>query len=289
LDSEANGLPGHVTLKIVAFSLVLSLGTAWLLRANWPQTSPVLASLSPLTFDDPLPTFDPSRGELFRREPLAVEVGVNRAKAPGGVLDFFRNRFADEPPPDLLRKAQSGDVLAQLTLAQLYERGGGGVRRDVAAARLWTQRAAGGGDGAAMHNLGLYLLEGQGGPRDLAAGQGVGADVPAAYRWFAVAAAGGDADARRRMTDLEGQLSPAERSALVQSAARYRPLAPSSMEGDPVIIAPASSTIETQQLLARKGYYVGPIDGSQSLSFLKAATAYLRDHPAAAQVINLPE
>jgi peptidoglycan hydrolase-like protein with peptidoglycan-binding domain len=48
-------------------------------------------------------------------------------------------------------------------------------------------------------------------------------------------------------------------------------------------VSPATTLAETQALLARQGYYVGPVDGVTSPQFRAAAQAYLRDHPEAAR------
>jgi len=45
------------------------------------------------------------------------------------------------------------------------------------------------------------------------------------------------------------------------------------------VISPATTIAETQQLLSRAGYYLGPTDGADSPAFRTAAQTYLRDHP----------
>jgi TPR repeat protein len=201
--------------------------------------------------------------------------------------------------------AQTGDAGAQLHLASLYETGQEGLPRDLAAARLWTRRAAGGGERVAMHNLGLFLMEGEGGPRDTAeaaawfrraadrgvvdsqfnlgllyeSGRGVPQNLREAYRWFSIAANAGDVSAREKQVELEARLRPAERSSLDREAAGFRPgAAPPATEGD-LIVPPATTLAETQAFLARQGYYVGPADGATSPQLKSAAAAYLRDHP----------
>jgi localization factor PodJL len=200
--------------------------------------------------------------------------------------------------------AQGGDTQAQRHLASLYEAGAAGLPRDLAAARSWTERAAHAGDRLAMHNLALFLADGEGGTRDPAeaaawfrraaergvvdsqynlglvfeAGRGVAQNLREAYRWFAVAANAGDLAARERQVALEQRLAPAERAVLDREAAAFRPgLADSAPT---LIIPPATTLAETQALLARQGYYVGPIDGLTSVTLRAAAQAYLRDHPA---------
>lgn len=207
--------------------------------------------------------------------------------------------------PELTGLAQAGDTEAQLRLANLYETGQAGLPRDLAAARLWTRRAANGGHRVAMHNLGLFLTEGEGGLRDVAeaagwfrraadlgvvdsqynlgllyeAGRGAPQNLREAYRWFSVAANAGDLAAREKQLALEARLPPAERAALDREAAGYRPAA-ARAEPDP-IVPPATTLAETQALLARRGYYVGPVDGVNSAQLKAAAAAWLRDHPGA--------
>jgi len=204
--------------------------------------------------------------------------------------------------------AQAGDPEAQLHLASLYETAGAGLTRDLAAARLWTRRAAGGGNRIAMHNLGLFLTEGDGGPRDLVeaaawfrraadrgvvdsqynlgllheAGRGVPRNLREAYRWFSIAANAGDVAAREKQVELEGRLAGAERAGLDREAADFRP-GPALARTVDLIVPPATTLAETQALLARQGYYVGPVDGVASPQFRTAAHAYLRDHPEAAR------
>jgi localization factor PodJL len=202
--------------------------------------------------------------------------------------------------------AQAGDAQAQLHLASLYETGGAGLPRDVAAARGWTAQAAGRGDRMAMHNLGLFLMQGEGGPRDYAAaagwfrraaergvvdsqynlgllyeaGRGVEKNLREAYRWYAIAANAGDMAAREKQVDLEGRLTAAERASLDRDAGSFQPGAAEAPPPDLAqVIAPATTIAETQALLARQGYYVGPIDGVATPAFRQASAAYLSDHP----------
>jgi localization factor PodJL len=204
--------------------------------------------------------------------------------------------------PRLAGLADGGDVEAQLHLASLYETGGGGLPRDLAAARLWTRRAAEGGDKIAMHNLGLFLAQGEGGVREVReaalwfrraaergvvdsqynlgliheTGQGVPANLGEAYRWFSVAANAGDLKARQKQIELEGRLSPVERAAADREASLYRPGATSP--GSPAPVAPPALTVaDSQALLARRGYYLGPADGQDSAAYRAAVEAYLKD------------
>ena len=203
--------------------------------------------------------------------------------------------------PRLVGLAQAGDARAQLHLASLYEGGAPGVPRDLAAARSWTRRAAEGGDRVAMYNLALFLIDAGGTDAEAAnwfrraaergvvdaqynlgllheAGRGVDRNLREAYRWFSVAANAGDAAAREKQVELEGRLQPAERSGLDHDAAGFQPNTPAAADLA-TLIPPAETLAATQALLARKGYYVGPIDGVATPALRTAAAAYLRDHP----------
>lgn len=199
--------------------------------------------------------------------------------------------------------AEAGNVEAQIHLASLYEAGEGGLPQDLPAARLWTERAAKGGDRVAQHNLALFLMQGEGGLRDMTeaahwfrkaaeqgvvdsqynlgllyeSGRGVERNLSEAYRWFAIAANAGDMAAREKQIAVERQLKGPERTALDRSAAGFEPGADRGDELTTLVIAPATTIAETQTLLARRGYYVGPIDGVASPAFRSAADAYLRD------------
>ena len=208
--------------------------------------------------------------------------------------------------PRLTGLAQAGDVRAQLQLAGLYESGGAGLARDLAAARLWTRRAAEGGQRVAMHNLALFLSQGDGGLRDYAeaaqwfrraadqgvvdsqynlgliyeAGRGVDRNLREAYRWYSIAANAGDLAAREKAVALEAGLKPAERGALDRAAAAFQPGATASIDLT-ILIPPATTLAETQALLVRQGYYLGPIDGLATPALRSAVAAYQRDHPKA--------
>jgi len=201
--------------------------------------------------------------------------------------------------------AEAGDAEAQLHLASLYETGEGGLPQDLGVARLWTERAARGGDRIAMHNLALFLMQGEGGGRDITqaalwfrraaergivdsqynlgllyeAGRGVERNLSEAYRWFSIAANAGDTAAREKQLEVERLLKASERTALDKAAAGFQPGA-TSAEAPSDVIGPAVTVADTQALLARKGYYVGPIDGVPSPAFRSAAAAFLRDQGA---------
>ena len=110
------------------------------------------------------------------------------------------------------------------------------------------------------------------------AGRGVQKNLREAYRWFALAANAGDASAREKQVEIEARLKAGERSGLDREVSGFQPGAPAPADLA-AVIPPAVTLAETQALLARKGYYLGPVDGVASPAFRSAATAYLRDHP----------
>ncbi|WP_337189384.1 tetratricopeptide repeat protein [Phenylobacterium sp.] len=247
--------------------------------------------------------------------PSAAGLGARVTKAappvsPGRPADSYEAAAAalQKGDPQALARlnglAQADDPRAQLLLAGLYETGRAGLPRDLSAARMWTRRAAGSGDRMAMHNLGLFLMAGEGGPRDPAeaaawfrraaergvvdsqynlgllyeAGQGVPRNLREAYRWLSVAANAGDLAAREKQIEVEARLAPAERAGLDRDVAAFQPgaLSPDSAA---LIVPPAATIAESQAFLARRGYYLGPIDGAPSAGYATAVAAWRKDHP----------
>ena len=234
------------------------------------------------------------------------------APTPGTPADRFEDvaqaleRGDATALPRLTGLADAGDGRAQLQLAGLYESGGAGLARDLPAARLWTRRAAESGQRIAMHNLALFLSQGDGGLRDYAeaaqwfrraadqgvvdsqynlgllyeSGRGVDRNLREAYRWYSIAANAGDLAAREKAVALEAGLKPAERSAIDRAAVAFQPGTKASIDLT-IIIPPATTLAETQALLVRQGYYLGPIDGLATPALRSAVAAYQRDHPKA--------
>jgi localization factor PodJL len=201
--------------------------------------------------------------------------------------------------------AQAGYAPAAFYLAKLYETGVSGVAKNPAEARLWTERAAEGGDRSAMHNLALYEFRGEGGPQDLAAaakwfkkaaeagvvdsqynlallyesGSGVERDLVQAYKWFDIAAQGGDAQARANAVELEGKLSPAQIASAEKAAAAFRPKSEISAQAS---ASSGAAVTAAQHILGRLGYYAGPMNGRPSQDLKVAVLAYQKDHGLAA-------
>jgi TPR repeat protein len=82
--------------------------------------------------------------------------------------------------------AEQGDTEAQFTLAVLYNRGDGGVAKDMIEAVRWYRKAAEQGHAIAQYNLGVLY----------ATGTGVTRDLNAAVQWWRMAALQGHSEAQ---------------------------------------------------------------------------------------------
>jgi|GEM_PF-6187190 len=136
---------------------------------------------------------------------------------------------------ELTPKAEAGDLVSQVELARIYEKGSG-VSKDVKEAAKWYAKAAEQGNLDAQVALGAIYFRGQGVPRDsreaakwflMAATQGnagaqcqmarqhmMGAGVPKddieAYKYAWLAAGQGDAAAKKVVMILEMRMTPEE-------------------------------------------------------------------------------
>ncbi|WP_271068691.1 peptidoglycan-binding protein [Caulobacter sp. NIBR1757] len=205
---------------------------------------------------------------------------------------------------DALRKsANQGYAPAQFYLAKLYENGEGGLAKDAAQARNWTERAAQGGERKAMHNLGLYYFEGTGGPTnqkraaewfrraaDLGLtdsqynlgklyeiGSGVPPNSAEAYKWYLIAGRAGDAEARASAQRLRDSLPPAARTGAERAASGYRVAAPTPAARLMAAAHAVGTSAQAQRALSRLGYYQGPQDGKASPALEGALKAYQKD------------
>lgn len=191
------------------------------------------------------------------RQPAAAPARAGQTAAPAAngrasYEEATRRQQAGDTAgalPLLQQAAEAGDLRAQNRLARMYERGEGGVQRDMAAARRWTERAAAGGSRQAQHNLGVYYAEGEGTQQDFGraaenfnraarrgsrdsqynlgamAEQGLGRERSDAdaYYWFSIAARNGDPDAARRAQAVGARLDPATRQATDARANGFQP------------------------------------------------------------------
>ena len=206
----------------------------------------------------------------------------------------------------LKRAANLGYAPAQFYLAKLYENGEGGLRKDPAEARRWTERAAQGGDRKAMHNLGLYFFEGQGGSKNTTTaaqwfrkaadlglsdsqynlgrlyeeGYGVSQNAAEAYKWYLIAARAGDTEAKSSADRVRRDLSPEARSAAERSASGFRaaaPALPPTASVQASAVGAPNDITAAQRALSTLGYYRGPKDGVASQGLKGAIAAFQRD------------
>ena len=68
----------------------------------------------------------------------------------------------------ILKEAEEGNALSQARLGYLYERGKGGLKKDLKEAVRWFRESANQGNGVGQCNLGLFYKEGMGVPKDMA-------------------------------------------------------------------------------------------------------------------------
>lgn len=185
----------------------------------------------------------------------------------------------------------------------MYEVGEGGVKKDLAEARRWTERAATAGEPRAMHNLALYYYKGEGGERnstkaaswfrkasDLGlvdsqfnlaqlyeGGWGVSQNPTEAYKWYLIAARSGDTASRARAMALRSQLTAEGQRIAERSASGFRSQAAAPVQAVASTAAPSAGLATAQRALSKLGYYQGPQDGVTSPALQMAIAAYQRD------------
>jgi hypothetical protein len=90
------------------------------------------------------------------------------------------------------RAANAGVADAQYAMSQICANGSGGRKKDEAEARRWLEKAAIQGFDTAQLDLGTWLVQGRGGPRDNKIG----------FKWLLRAALGGNVAAQNRVAKL---------------------------------------------------------------------------------------
>ncbi|MBL8772303.1 MAG: SEL1-like repeat protein [Phenylobacterium sp.] len=278
---------GAAFLSVGAAGLTLMQGPAPAVeQAKLPETSRAAMARGPASLAaTPVDATDRAPPPVFAQVRADVEAGL-----PGAL-------------PQLKALAQTGHAPALLYLAQLYDSGEAGLPRDPVEARRLTILAAEAGDAKAMHNLAVYLFRGEGGPADAVSaarwfrkaaeagvvesqynlgllyqsGSGVPRDLAAARHWFGQAASRGDAEARRALSDLSPRTKPA-----AKPMASREPAA-----GGGASLAGGSMNVrQTQGVLARLGYYSGPIDGRASVAYDRALAEYRREQVDGGPIIT---
>ncbi|HVM99311.1 MAG TPA: peptidoglycan-binding protein [Caulobacteraceae bacterium] len=210
---------------------------------------------------------------------------------------------------DLRKLADDGYAPAQFYIAELYQDGKAGLKKDPTAARQWLQKAAEGGDRTAMHNLALDMHEGIGGARNAVAaaewfrraaelglldsqfnlaaiyehGDGVSQNPAEAYKWYLIAGRSGDTEARAGAVRMRASLTPDARSVAERAAAEFQPQTPNASTLPAAAVAAAApqttapDIVTAQRALNQLGYYQGPTDGTASPALKLAIAAYQRD------------
>jgi hypothetical protein len=187
------------------------------------------------------------RGAGRQEENRLATSGVRPQPRPQ-VLNAFPSTQLADPLTELAFAAQSGDAEAAFRLARIYE-AGDGTARNLAKARFWVGEAARLGLRRAMHDLAVFMVEGEGGETDIngavewftkaalrgevdsqfnlallllsRADQNPDALGPA-YYWLLIAAQSGDATAAEKAEEVAGLL-PAELAASLRAeAAAFR-------------------------------------------------------------------
>jgi len=230
------------------------------------------------------------------RASMALIPGMASAPAPAPSFAKVRADVEAGVPGalDTLKSlAEANHAQAQIYLAQLYDNGEAGLPQNPAEARRLTTLAAENGDVKAMHNLGVYMFRGEGGPQDLnsaaqwfgkaaaagvvesqynlgllyQSGSGLPKDDVQARAWFERAAAKGDEQAKKALAEMAVKPQPKAAPKPLASATPTPPAAP----------AHSLNVRQTQLVLTRLGYYDGPLDGRPSLAYDRAVAEYRRD------------
>jgi len=284
------GKPGGEPPERVARSQALAQQDAQPVGEGEGMADPRAAiALAPQNLSDAAPADLPASSEAQAADLSALFAESVRA------LEGGEPNALDE----LKKAANLGHAPAQLYLGKLYEDGKYGVKRDLAEARRWTERAAQGGDRRAMHNVALFYFNGEGGTKNTTTsaqwfrraaelglvdsqynlgrlyeeGLGVSQNAAEAYKWYLIAARTGDSEARVSAQRVKASLSPEARLVAERAAAGFRPATP----GVAQTAKAASSTVVAQRALSKLGYYQGPEDGEASPALRLAVAAYQRD------------
>jgi len=189
---------------------------------------------------------------------------------------------------------------AQYRLGSLYEKGLG-VKRDLSTALTWYSRAAELGNARAMHNLAVINAMGATGEPNMAEavkwftkaadlgvkdsqfnlgilyGQGMGVkqDLAASYKWFAIAAKTGDVDSAKKRDEVANVMDPKALDKARITVREWRPEKLVELANRVVIpenwrksgsvkkasLSRRDTIRQTQDILNKLGYKVGPSDG----------------------------
>ena len=159
----------RATGGVLLFTLFLSLSSD-----VWPQTSPT-----------PAPVRDPAAVAAVQNA-VAAMGGAAPSRTPSGEVSNREQELAA-----LRKRAESGDVKAQVQLGLAYA-SGDGVTADESEAVKWFRKAADQGDAAGEYYLGEVY----------ATGRGVPVDYVEALKWLRKAAAQGEAHAQYNLAAM---------------------------------------------------------------------------------------
>lgn len=279
----------QTALMVAGGAAFLSVGAAGLALMQDTVAEPRTAELSPFGSN-------PRAAIALSPGGLAPSGSVNRPAAAPVYAQVRADVESGTPGAvtQLKTLAESGDIQAQLYLAELYDLGEAGLPLDPAEARRLIGLAAESGDAHAMHNLGVFYFRGEGGAQDLASaaqwfrkaatvgvvesqynlgllyqsGSGVQLDLAQARYWFEQAAARGDSEARRALAQMGSQ---------PEVVRPKRASAPAVARKSAPVTGTSQNVRQTQLILARLGYYDGPADGVSSASYRAALAEYQSD------------
>ena len=123
-------------------------------------------------------------GRFVKKDPQGAYALMEAAAEAGNRLAQFNfaqmlvdrepgaDRHDARPCPTTSGRPKAGLADAQYAMAQIYANGAGGKKRDDVEARRWLVLAARQNFDTAQLDLGTWLIEGRGGPRDLKDGFG---------------------------------------------------------------------------------------------------------------------
>jgi uncharacterized protein len=113
---------------------------------------------------------------------------------------------------EIKAQAEKGEAGAQFDLGVCYHNGEG-VATDAAEAVKWYRKAAEQGEVKAQFILGAHYESGQGATRDFVE----------AHRWFQLASAQGHSYAKRRLANIERQMTPKQIAEASRRAREFKP------------------------------------------------------------------
>lgn len=165
-------MPGFNLERNARFGRVMAVGGAigfWVLLTGAPAQAAVSESAFPVI--------------QYRHEARPQEKSINTNQV---AVAQYRTGQRSEAVRMWQTHAEKGDAEAQFTLGVLYNRGDGGLAKDMIEAVHWYRKAAEQGHVIAQYNMGILC----------ATGNGLARDIGAAIDWWRMAALQGHAEAQ---------------------------------------------------------------------------------------------